>query len=97
MFRLIYYLLLMVLAISVVRAIIGTLARAFAAFTGVAPNGAQRHAMRDSVPLTGELKRDPVCGTFVAESSALKLTDGAQTVHFCSSACRDKYVVAARR
>jgi YHS domain-containing protein len=39
----------------------------------------------------GELKKDPVCGTYVsADTSVTKRIDG-QTVYFCSPACRDKY------
>ncbi len=35
--------------------------------------------------------RDPVCGTFVLPDRAVTLSDGRQRVHFCSTACRDKY------
>jgi len=43
----------------------------------------------------GELKKDPVCGTYVsADTSVTKRIDG-QTVHFCSPACRDKYRAAS--
>lgn len=43
----------------------------------------------------GELKKDPVCGTFVSvDVSVTKRIDG-QTVHFCSAACRDKYRAAS--
>jgi YHS domain-containing protein len=41
--------------------------------------------------LDGELKKDPVCGTFVAVSSSIKKTVNGEVVHFCSTACRDKY------
>jgi YHS domain-containing protein len=41
--------------------------------------------------LGGELKKDPVCGTFVAVSSSIKKTVNGEVVHFCSTACRDKY------
>ena len=98
MFRLIFYLLLCVVLISVLRTIIGTIARAFSLFVqagganGAAPSGQRR----PQVPLTGELKRDPVCGTFIAESSAIRHTEGGRTVHFCSAECRDKYLLAAR-
>jgi len=43
------------------------------------------------------LVRDPVCGTHVAEVLAIPLRDGGQLVHFCSVACRDKYVSGAQR
>jgi YHS domain-containing protein len=47
-----------------------------------------------TVSTGGELKKDPVCGTYVsAEASVTKRVNG-ETVHFCSAACRDKYRVA---
>ena len=42
-------------------------------------------------PPGGELKRDPVCGTYVAANTALTRTVGGKTIHFCSPACRDNY------
>lgn len=39
----------------------------------------------------GELKQDPVCGTFVLTSSSIKRTVDGEVIHFCSTACRDKY------
>jgi len=43
----------------------------------------------------GELKKDPVCGTYVsADTSVTKRIDG-QTLHFCSPGCRDKYRAAS--
>jgi len=42
----------------------------------------------------GELKKDLVCGTFVAVSSSIKRNVGGEVVHFCSTACRDKYQAA---
>jgi hypothetical protein len=39
----------------------------------------------------GTLVRDPQCGTYVPESGAVALRAGGQTLHFCSTACRDVY------
>ncbi len=44
-----------------------------------------------SVPTEGTLRQDPVCGTFVAEAASVKETVGGAVVHFCSTACRDRY------
>ena len=38
------------------------------------------------------LVRDPICGMHVAEVLAVPLRAGGELVHFCSTACRDKYV-----
>jgi len=43
----------------------------------------------------GELKKDPVCGTYVSADVAVTKRINGQTVHFCSPACRDKYRAAS--
>jgi YHS domain-containing protein len=43
------------------------------------------------------LVRDPVCGMHVAEVLAVPLRESGELVHFCSLACRDKYVNGAQR
>jgi hypothetical protein len=43
------------------------------------------------------LVRDPICGTHVAEVLAIPLRESGELVHFCSVACRDKYVSGTRR
>jgi YHS domain-containing protein len=42
----------------------------------------------------GELKKDPVCGTFVSVDASVTKRVHGELVHFCSPACRDKYRVA---
>jgi YHS domain-containing protein len=39
-----------------------------------------------------ELKKDPVCGTYVSTGASVTRMVKGQLVHFCSPACRDKYV-----
>ena len=47
-----------------------------------------------SVPTIGELKKDPVCGTYVSTvGSPSRQVDG-KPVYFCSIACRDKFRAA---
>jgi len=43
------------------------------------------------------LVRDPICGMHVAEVLAVPLRDSGELVHFCSVACRDKYVNSTQR
>lgn len=83
-------LLLMLLAIAVLTAI-----RMFARIItkgigGLFENSPTAGATPPAAP-GGELKRDPVCGTFVAAASSIKKTYGSETVHFCSPECRDRY------
>ena len=44
-----------------------------------------------------KLVRDPVCGLHVAEVLALPLRQDGELLHFCSAACRDKYVGQTRK
>ena len=47
-----------------------------------------------TVPAGGELKKDPVCGTYVSTSASVTRTVGGQVMYFCSKECRDKFKVA---
>ena len=52
---------------------------------------------RPAVPVVqagGELKKDPVCGTYVSTAASLTRTVDGQVVYFCSKACRDQYAKA---
>ena len=42
------------------------------------------------------LVRDPQCGTYVAETSAIAASHGGATLHFCSERCRDEYLASPR-
>ncbi len=41
--------------------------------------------------------RDPVCGMHMAETIAIPLRNGGELVHFCSVACRDKYLNVSQK
>jgi len=43
------------------------------------------------LPEAVPLARDPVCGTFVVPTTALRAGAGAQTKYFCSEKCRRAY------
>jgi len=47
-----------------------------------------------AVQVAGELKKDPVCGTYVSTAASLTRTVDGQVVYFCSKACRDQYAKA---
>ena len=54
-------------------------------------NGPSRGPRRSSAVTAGELKKDPVCGTYVSTAGSLtQIVDGSP-VYFCSKECRDKY------
>jgi len=44
-----------------------------------------------------KLVRDPVCGMHLAETLALLLRQEDELLHFCSAACRDKYIKESRK
>lgn len=95
MFRLITYLLMIIVLITIVRNVIGFVMRLFAnavqtTNTPKAPNAPQ-------VPLTGELKKDPICGTYIAAATSMHETVGGQTFYFCSPECRDKFALQTSR
>lgn len=43
----------------------------------------------------GTLVRDPHCGTYIPESSAIRVRVGAEMLCFCSPACRDAFQARA--
>jgi YHS domain-containing protein len=86
MFRFLFYLITTVILISVVRMVAGALMKGLGAwFEPARPESAA------SVPVGGELKKDPICGTFVSTSTSVKKSVGGAVVHFCSAECRDKF------
>lgn len=44
-----------------------------------------------TMPAGGDLKKDPVCGTYVSAIASLQQRVGRETVYFCSEECRSKY------
>lgn len=38
-----------------------------------------------------EMKKDPVCGTYIPESQAIKMNWKQETVYFCSKKCQDEF------
>ncbi len=43
-----------------------------------------------------KLVRDPQCGTYVSETTAIAARHGGEMLHFCSDKCRDEYLAAPR-
>jgi YHS domain-containing protein len=52
---------------------------------------ASRGDAASRTPAGGELKKDPVCGIYVAPATSVTKTVKGQQMFFCSTACRDKY------
>lgn len=45
----------------------------------------------EPVQAGGELKKDPVCGTYVSAATSFTRTVDGRVLHFCSKECRDRY------
>jgi YHS domain-containing protein len=87
MLRAIAYLIATVLIITLLRSVIGVLLKGVQELfrAGDAPPKSR------NVPTGGELKKDPVCGTFISAETAMQKRVGAATYYFCSVECRDKF------
>ena len=90
MLRAVAYLIASVLVISVVRSIIGIVMKGFSDLFNPAPP-TQSGPRAPTVPAGGELKKDPVCGTFISTATAIQKRSGGEVYYFCSNECRDKF------
>jgi YHS domain-containing protein len=86
MLRIVIVLLIFIVAVTFLRAVIGLIGKAMS--QAIEP---EKTKPTPTHAAGGELKRDPVCGTYVAESVSLKKTIGKEVVYFCSPSCRDRY------
>jgi YHS domain-containing protein len=85
-----------VLILAVLRSIIGIVIKGIADFFGTSASQPSSTAPRSgprpgTLPSAEELKKDPVCGTFLAPSTAVRKTVNGETYYFCSAECRDKF------
>ena len=54
--------------------------------------GVEAVAKQDpKVPPGGELKKDPVCGTYVSAATSLNQKVSGELVYFCSPECQRKF------
>ena len=88
MIRGLIYILAAIFIISVVRMIVGVVMRGF---TDMVNAEVRSTPGRPSAPISGELKKDPVCGTFVPAGSSIQKNVKGEVVYFCSAECRDRY------
>jgi|SRR5579875_248599 len=102
MFRAAIELLITILIVLVARAVLTSVMRGIAnaganAFRkgATASSSAPRPASPPTSP-TGELHKDPVCGTYVTESTPFRQNLSGQTFYYCSGACREKHSLVAR-
>jgi len=93
MFRAILYLIGFMLIMSVIRSVLGIITKAVSGLSSTTSPQAGASGSRppSSPPSGGELKKDPVCGTFISTATAFQKAAAGQTYYFCSTDCRDKF------
>jgi YHS domain-containing protein len=93
MFRAILYLIGFMLIMSVIRSVLGIVGKAFSGLSNSSSPQAGASSSRppSSPSSAGELKKDPVCGTFISTATAFQKFSQGQTYYFCSTECRDKF------
>jgi hypothetical protein len=87
--RLILYVVVGVVILTLLRSVLEAVGKAFSAATSSPPSPPSAGGPRGQAPQS--LKKDPVCGTFVSVATALQKTKGGETYYFCSAECRDKF------
>ena len=98
LFRPILELLITIAVVLVARSVLTSILRGFAraaqqSFQGGAQSPPQPNSPRASAG--GDLHKDPVCGTYVAEGAALKRQVQGQMFYYCSQACYEKHSLVA--
>jgi uncharacterized protein len=90
MFRLLLRLIVLLLIFAIIRYLVATVWKSISQARGPQTPSKPTEGSR----VGGELKQDPVCGTFVPVHASVTKTVNGELVHFCSAACRDKFKVA---
>ena len=44
-----------------------------------------------STEIIAEMKKDPVCGTYIPENQAIRLSHGKDVHYFCSEECKEQF------
>lgn len=86
--RFLYELLLPLVLFLALRAIFRQFMGGYRASRNAHPTG----PLPSSTAKIGELKKDPVCGTYVSTAGSLTETVNGGVVYFCSAECRDKFL-----
>jgi YHS domain-containing protein len=72
----------------------GVRARTIRQYRAGAPFQTSRPAQSPSEPkvISGEMKKDPECGTYVSTELSLKSRYGSEVIHFCSRECQEEFL-----
>jgi hypothetical protein len=92
--RFLFWLLVLSWGVALLRRVVAWMLRGA---TPEQPQGADVAGESEAVGMARRLVRDPVCGVHVAEVLSIPLREGAETLHFCSVACRDEYASGTKK
>lgn len=100
MLRAILELLLTIAVIAIARVVLISLMKGLSStsFTSFQDGNTHAGQPRSSPepPVAGLLHKDPICGTFVAESTRFRRQVGRETFFYCSEACQQRHSQATR-
>lgn len=104
MFRALFELAFTIFIVIIARAILTSVMRGFvnSGRTSSPPSQSSsqqsppRDAQAQPARPTGELHKDPVCGTYVAESTPFRRQASGGTFYYCSANCKEKHALVAR-
>lgn len=91
MLRAIIYLLITIFLVTFLRMVVGLILNTMKGMMNPAAETTAGGAQVPHPTVSGELKRDPVCGTFVPANTSFQKTIRGNSYHFCSAECRDKH------
>lgn len=100
--RVIEFLVGLMVVLTMIRSVVGFITKMYTGQSDTSPQySSKQRAGGNSRPYSssgpsptpsgGELKKDPVCGTFISTATAFQKYAGGQTYYFCSTECRDKF------
>lgn len=52
----------------------------------------QRKEEKEDLAASGEMVKDPVCGTYITSDCDIRVKDGEDVYCFCSYECRDEFL-----
>jgi hypothetical protein len=96
-FRFLFWLLVVSWSVALLKRLVGWMLRN-ATQTSESASQREPEISKNSggaVGVSRRLVRDPVCGAHVAEVLAIPLRENGELVHFCSTPCRDKYLLTS--
>jgi hypothetical protein len=90
--RFLFWLLVLSWSVALLRRLVAWMLRGGAPETST--QGVEVAGTSETAGMARRLVRDPICGAHVAEVLSIPLREGGELLHFCSTACRDQYLLA---